>query len=73
MIKTADLHPDGKYLLCSHPHGAMPAGINVATGTNVCGWDEKFPGNFSIAFYTYSPLVIKLGKKYYSTKNNNLC
>ena len=35
----------------------MPAGINVATGTNVCGWDEKFPGNFSTASYTYSTLV----------------
>ena len=44
LVKTANLDPNGKYLLCSHPHGAMPAGINVATATNVCGWDEKFPG-----------------------------
>ena len=44
LVKTANLDPNGKYLLCSHPHGAMPAGINIATATNVCGWDEKFPG-----------------------------
>jgi len=44
MVKTADLNPERKYLLCSHPHGVMPAGINIAVGTNACGWDEKFPG-----------------------------
>ena len=56
LIKTADLHPDGKYLLCSHPHGAMPAGINIATASNVCGWNEKFPGNFNVPFFTYTTL-----------------
>ena len=45
MVKTADLDPKKKYLLCSHPHGVMPAGINIAVGTNACGWSEKFPGN----------------------------
>ena len=44
LIKTADLQPDGKYLICSHPHGVMPAGINCAVGTDACGWNEKYPG-----------------------------
>ena len=44
LVKTADLNPDGKYLLCSHPHGTIPAGINIATATNYCGWNENpFP------------------------------
>ena len=46
LVKTADLNPDGKYLLCSHPHGTIPAGINIATATNYCGWNEKFPGTY---------------------------
>ena len=50
MVKTADLNPERKYLLCSHPHGVMPAGINIAVGTNACGWNEKFPGNFMDSF-----------------------
>ena len=41
LIKTADLDPHGKYLLCSHPHGAMPAGINIATATNGRGKDKS--------------------------------
>ena len=48
LIKTSDLNPDGKYLLCSHPHGTIPAGINIATATNYCGWNEKFPGKYLI-------------------------
>ena len=46
LIKTADLDPDGKYLLCSHPHGVMPAGILCSLGTKECGWFDKFPGVF---------------------------
>ena len=51
LVKTADLNPDGKYLLCSHPHGTIPAGINIATATNYCGWNEKFPGTYSILLH----------------------
>ena len=54
LVKTADLDPNGKYLLCSHPHGAMPAGINIATMTDVCGWNEKFPGSL------FKKMLIKL-------------
>ena len=32
--------------MCSHPHGTIPAGINIATATNYCGWNEKFPGMY---------------------------
>ena len=53
LVKTADLDPNGKYLLCSHPHGAMPAGINIATATNVCGWNEKFPGKTKVCLEVF--------------------
>ena len=45
LIKTSDLSPDGKYLMCSHPHGVMCAGLQCAVGSNACGWNEKFKGD----------------------------
>ena len=45
LIKTADLSPEGKYLMCSHPHGVMCAGLQCAVGSDACGWSEKFKGD----------------------------
>ena len=47
LIKTADLPPDGKYLMGSHPHGVMCAGLQCAVGSEICGWAEKFKGEFA--------------------------
>ena len=44
LVKTAELPPDGNYLIGSHPHGVMCAGLYCAVGTDACGWPEKYPG-----------------------------
>ena len=64
LIKTHDLDSDGKYLLCSHPHGVMPAGILCSLGTKECGWFDKFPGLlFSLNHYI---ILIKIHRIQYS-------
>ena len=44
LVKTAELPPERKYLMCSHPHGVMCAGLQCAIGSNACGWSKKFTG-----------------------------
>ena len=48
LVKTADLDPNRKYLMCSHPHGVMCAGLQCAVGSNACGWQEKFKGEAAL-------------------------
>ena len=47
LVNTADLDPNRKYLMCSHPHGVMCAGLQCAVGSNACGWQEKFKGKLN--------------------------
>eukprot|EP01125_Pyxidicula_operculata_P000571 TRINITY_DN10579_c0_g1_i1.p1 TRINITY_DN10579_c0_g1~~TRINITY_DN10579_c0_g1_i1.p1 ORF type:complete len:336 (+),score=26.67 TRINITY_DN10579_c0_g1_i1:24-1031(+) len=44
LIKTADLDPSKTYIFGYHPHGIIGVGAFTTFATNVCGFDQKFPG-----------------------------
>lgn len=44
LVKTADLDPEKNYIFGFHPHGFMPDGLVLSFGTNLFGFQEKFPG-----------------------------
>lgn len=44
LVKTADLDPERNYVFGYHPHGFMPDGLVISFGTNLLGFQEKFPG-----------------------------
>lgn len=44
LVKTADLDSKRKYIFGYHPHGFMPDGLIASFGTNLLGFQDKFPG-----------------------------
>lgn len=44
MIKTAELDPDGRYILCYAPHGILTFSAFVCFDTEATGFAVKFPG-----------------------------
>jgi len=44
LVKTADLDPEKKYLICCHPHGILCFGAVCCFGSESCHFSLKFPG-----------------------------
>ena len=44
LVKTADLDSKRNYIFGYHPHGFMPDGLIFSFGTNLLGFQDKFPG-----------------------------
>ena len=44
LVKTANLDPGQKYVLCCHPHGVLCFGAAAAFGTEAADWSKLFPG-----------------------------
>jgi len=44
LVKTCDLDPKMKYIICSHPHGLICFGALVAFCSDAVGFSAKFPG-----------------------------